>query len=277
MTSNHKSIPIQTQPQNHSNAYPDVQMPTTGRLPCELDCLNKVDEIIFKDKVFQTRNGKSLFSVHREAECYGSKLDLYLQDGFKKNVVCLHLNTDHSDDPHLQIFALPMQPVGSVTIDSISGNLSICIQMAEDTPTFIACLPMFLQTQKSTSIEIFCIGGSQQVAKIMCEKDSSSSQVVFQFFTDIESGAKTVILGAFLYLNFHLNEIRKMEDSPSNFQDLWIINCVSWDKIPDSHSGEDGTEKGCCRRCLGDCSSCFCGFWGCLLSCAECCLPLPST
>ncbi|KAG8573918.1 hypothetical protein GDO81_008936 [Engystomops pustulosus] len=230
MTSNHKSIPIQTQPQNHSNAYPDVQMPTTGRLPCELDCLNKVDEIIFKDKVFQTRNGKSLFSVHREAECYGSKLDLYLQDGFKKNVVCLHLNTDHSDDPHLQIFALPMQPVGSVTIDSISGNLSICIQMAEDTPTFIACLPMFLQTQKSTSIE-----------------------------------------------NFHLNEIRKMEDSPSNFQDLWIINCVSWDKIPDSHSGEDGTEKGCCRRCLGDCSSCFCGFWGCLLSCAECCLPLPST
>ncbi|KAG8573919.1 hypothetical protein GDO81_008936 [Engystomops pustulosus] len=177
MTSNHKSIPIQTQPQNHSNAYPDVQMPTTGRLPCELDCLNKVDEIIFKDKVFQTRNGKSLFSVHREAECYGSKLDLYLQDGFKKNVVCLHLNTDHSDDPH----------------------------------------------------------------------------------------------------NFHLNEIRKMEDSPSNFQDLWIINCVSWDKIPDSHSGEDGTEKGCCRRCLGDCSSCFCGFWGCLLSCAECCLPLPST
>ncbi|XP_066449984.1 uncharacterized protein [Eleutherodactylus coqui] len=244
--------------------------------PCELDYLTKVEEIIFKEKVFQTRDGQTLFSVHQEKAHLEPTLNLYFRDRDKKDVVGLHLISDDgsgSYDTFLQIIALPMHPIGNVKIDSVSGNLNICIQMTKNTCTFIASLPMFLQTQRSTSIEILSMNGSHQVAKIIGERDGTSAQVLFQFSMGMESCAKTVILGAFLYLNFHLHESRRLDNFSTTFQDLWIIDCVSWE-----NGSAGGKEKG--RNvdfssngadCLTECRNCLCWVGDCFICIAECC------
>ncbi|KAM3926783.1 uncharacterized protein RB166_009595 [Leptodactylus fuscus] len=245
---------------------------------------NSVEEIIFKEKVFQTRDGSFLFSVHQEMEQPGSTLNLYLRDGNKKDVVRLHLISDdggRGQDPYLQIVALPMHPLGCVKIDSVSGNLTLCIQMAKKTSMFIASLPMFLNTQRSTSIEILNMTGSPQKAKIMSEKEAKSSQVLFQFSKDMESCIRIVILGAFLYLNSHLHEIRRLDNSSTNFQDLWIIDCVDWENRTETSSrpcdnhrrGEVSASKGgdCCGPCLAECRNGLCCIWDCLRCCSECC------
>ncbi|XP_040271230.1 uncharacterized protein LOC120986630 [Bufo bufo] len=286
MTSDNKYIPIQIQPQRQgqSTVYQDTSTPSTANIPCELENLTKVEEIIFKDKVFQTRDGKTLFSVHHKTEPSGSSLNLYLRDCYKKDTVWLHLISDDAGhDPYLQIVALPMHGLGSVKIDPVSGNLKICIQTTKDTSTLIASLPMFLQTQRNTSIEILSMNGSHQVAKIMSEKEGGSAWVVFRFSVDMESCEKIVILGAFLYLNFHLHEVRKLENSSTRFQDVWIIDCMDWENGSGLSSRlcekqRDGVldsaeEGGCCRDCHTGCKNCLSCFHNCLQCCTECCYP----
>ncbi|XP_073403239.1 uncharacterized protein [Dendrobates tinctorius] len=152
MTSNPNSPLIQTQPLGPWKS----RTPSTDSVLYGLGDLTKVEEIIFKDKVFQTRDGETLYSVHSEKEQLGPTLNLYLKDSSEKDVARLHLLSCNECDEHetyLQIVALSNHPVGHVKIDSISGNLNIRIQTSEDTSTYIASLPMFLHTQKSTSVE----------------------------------------------------------------------------------------------------------------------------
>ncbi|XP_056425030.1 uncharacterized protein LOC130366732 isoform X2 [Hyla sarda] len=281
-----KSVPIQTQPERPfqpANVFRETLTPSTAIVPSELEILTKVEEIVFKEKVFQTRDGKTLFSVHQEPS--GSTLNLYLRDVYQENMAWLHVISDDGRSGHdscLQIVALPARPLGNVRIDSVSGNLYICVQSTKETSMFFASLPMFLPTQKSTSIEILSMNGSHQVAKIMSEKEGKSVQVVFQFSIDMESSAKIVILGAFLYLNFHLHEILRLVNVSTNFQDVWIIDCMDWENRTDSCSqpwekpkgGEvDGSSNdgGCCSKCGTGCRSCLCCFGDCLVCCSECC------
>ncbi|KAG9464316.1 hypothetical protein GDO78_020145 [Eleutherodactylus coqui] len=120
---------------------------------------------------------------------------------------------------------------------------------------------------------ILSMNGSHQVAKIIGERDGTSAQVLFQFSMGMESCAKTVILGAFLYLNFHLHESRRLDNFSTTFQDLWIIDCVSWE-----NGSAGGKEKG--RNvdfssngadCLTECRNCLCWVGDCFICIAECC------
>ncbi|XP_073507129.1 uncharacterized protein [Phyllobates terribilis] len=276
MTSNQNSPLIQTQPQGPWKSH----NPSTASVPCGLGDLTKVEEIIFKDKVFQTRDGQTLFSVRSEHGLTGPTLSLFLKDSYENDLVRLHLlsyNGCDDDEMYLQILALSNHPVGHVKIDSVSGNLNITIQITEDTSTYIASLPMFLHTQKSTSIQILNMNGSHQVAKITREIEGNSAQVVFQFTEDLNSCTKTVILGSFLYLSFHLHEISKLENCSSTFKDVWIIDSVDWEDRFGSSSqpcekqrAVDG-ESGCCSDCGTECRDCL----GCIgefvLCCADCC------
>ncbi|KAM4039909.1 uncharacterized protein ACNLHF_017891 isoform 2-T2 [Anomaloglossus baeobatrachus] len=235
------------------------------------------------DKDFQTCDGQNIFSVHSETEKPGPILNLYLKDSYGMDVVRLYLLSYNECDDHetyLQIVALPNHPVGHVKIDSVSGNLNICIRMTEDTSTYIASLPMFLHTQKSTSIEILNMKGSHQVAKITGERGEKSMRVIFKFLDDVNSCAKTVILGAFLYLSYHLHEISRLETSSPTFKDLWIINSVDWENRFGLNSQRcdkvgivdvSNNKRGCCRNCGDECRDCLCFFGELFLCCAECC------
>ncbi|XP_077117706.1 uncharacterized protein LOC143774210 [Ranitomeya variabilis] len=281
MTSNQNSPLIQTQPLGPWKS----RTPSTDSVTYGMGDLTKVEEIIFKDKVFQTRDGQTLYSVHSEKEQPGPTLNLYLKDSFEKDVVRLHLLSYNGCDDHetyLQIVALSNYPVGHVKIDSISGNLNISIQVSEDTSTYIASLPMFLHTQKSTSVEILNMNGSHQVAKITRERELNSAHVVFQFTTDMNSCTKTVFLGAFLYLSFHLHEISRLEKSSTTFKDVWIIDSVDWENRFDfsSQSCEkrrdvdvdiSSDRSGCCSSCGAECRDCLCCIGEVFLRCAECC------
>ncbi|XP_069802078.1 uncharacterized protein [Dendropsophus ebraccatus] len=206
--SDDEPLPIQTQPQRPRQpaiVFQDTIPPSTAIVPSELENLTKVEEIIYKEKAFQTSDGKTLFSIHQEPS--ESTLNLLLRDGYNNDIVWLHSVPDdghYGHDAYLQIVAPTGHPLGNVKIDSMSGNLNISIQMTKDTSTFIASLPMFLHAQKRTSIEILSMNGGHQVAKITSDKEGKPGQVVFQFSIDMESSAKIVILGAFLYLIYGL-------------------------------------------------------------------------
>ncbi|KAM4039823.1 uncharacterized protein ACNLHF_017795 isoform 2-T3 [Anomaloglossus baeobatrachus] len=161
MTNDYGLPPIQTQPQTPwqpANGYQGMYTPSTASAYGELQNLTTIQEIILKDEVFQTRDGKPLFTIHHDIVYPRASLNLCLRDFSNKDVVRLDLisnNGPGGQNSYVQIVALPMQPLGYVRITSVSGNLNICIQMTEDTSTFIANLPMGLNKQRNMTMENF--------------------------------------------------------------------------------------------------------------------------
>ncbi|KAM4039821.1 uncharacterized protein ACNLHF_017795 isoform 1-T2 [Anomaloglossus baeobatrachus] len=283
MTNDYGLPPIQTQPQTPwqpANGYQGMYTPSTASAYGELQNLTTIQEIILKDEVFQTRDGKPLFTIHHDIVYPRASLNLCLRDFSNKDVVRLDLisnNGPGGQNSYVQIVALPMQPLGYVRITSVSGNLNICIQMTEDTSTFIANLPMGLNKQRNMTMEILNMNGSHQVAKITSEVEGKPAHVVFQFPQYLSPGAKTVILGAFLYLNFHLHQTSRPENTTTNFQDIELLDGVDrsgWSNDPYGIQTGDtanySNEKiGRCCKCGPECMKVLCGLGSVVFLCAN--------
>ncbi|CAJ0934275.1 unnamed protein product, partial [Ranitomeya imitator] len=291
MTNEYESPPIQTQSQpqwQYADAYHDMHAPSISSVPRELENLTKVQEIIFKDEVFQTRDGKTFLSVHQEVLNSKTTLYLHLRDSYNKDIVRLDLipNVEaggqnsykrvlagrndgglcwmKDEGLHLEtslIVALPMNPLGYVKLESAPGNLNICIQMAKDMSTFVASLPVFLNEQRNMTIEILTMNGSHQIAKIISEKEGRSAQFVFSEYLDC--CAKTVILGAFLYLNFRLHQMSRVENTSMNFQDIELVDGVdrcgsSGQPFGIQRGADDSNNRiGRCCKCGPECMKIF--------------------
>ncbi|XP_069623576.1 uncharacterized protein [Ranitomeya imitator] len=285
MTNEYESPPIQTQSQpqwQYADAYHDMHAPSISSVPRELENLTKVQEIIFKDEVFQTRDGKTFLSVHQEVLNSKTTLYLHLRDSYNKDIVRLDLipNVEAGgQNSYLQIVALPMNPLGYVKLESAPGNLNICIQMAKDMSTFVASLPVFLNEQRNMTIEILTMNGSHQIAKIISEKEGRSAQFVFSEYLDC--CAKTVILGAFLYLNFRLHQMSRVENTSMNFQDIELVDGVdrcgsSGQPFGIQRGADDSNNRiGRCCKCGPECMKILCGLGGVIFFCANlasCCI-----
>ncbi|XP_073510638.1 uncharacterized protein [Phyllobates terribilis] len=285
MTNEYESPPIQTPSQTlwqSADAYHDLYTPSTASDPCELENLTKVQEIIFKDEVFQSRDGKTIFSVHHEILYSRTPLNLHLRDSYSKDIVRLDLipNVEGGgQNSYLQIVALPMHPLGYVKIESISGNLNICIQVTKDASTFVASLPRFQHEQRNMTIEILNMNRSHQVAKIISEDRGKSAQIAFSEYLDC--CAKTVILGAFLYVNFYLHQISRTDNTSVNFQDIELVDgverCGSSGQPFELEKGVDysNNRSGRCCKCGPECMKFLCGLGSVFFFCANlasCCI-----
>ncbi|XP_075062464.1 phospholipid scramblase 2-like isoform X3 [Mixophyes fleayi] len=204
---------IQTQPQwqnKSTSAYQDQLSVPTAVVPPGLECLVEVEEVILKRKVFQTNSGQTLFSVHWETECCGPALNLKLRDPYKRDVVLLYLVA--SDDccggqTYLRIETLLQRGIGYVTIDNTSRELNVSIQMANKEPVFTARMPVYMDPRRDNTIEILSVNGNHPVVQIEKEKEHKSSQVIFRFPLNMDASLKAVILAAFLYMTFRVNQI----------------------------------------------------------------------
>ncbi|XP_073403233.1 uncharacterized protein [Dendrobates tinctorius] len=285
MTSDYESPPVQTQSQpqwQSADPFHNMPAPSTASVPRELENLTKVQEIIFKDEVFQTRDGKTFFSVRREMLYSQTITYLHLRDSYNKDIVRLDLipNVEAGgQNSYLQIVALPMHLLGYVKIESVSGNLNICIQMAKDSSTFVASLPMFLYKQRNMTIEILTMNGSHQIAKITSEKEGKSAQFIFSEYLDC--CAKTVILGAFLYLNFRLHQMSRVENPSMNFQDIELVDGVERCGSSGQPFGVErdadysNNTSGRCCKCGPECLKLLCGLGSVVFFCANlasCCI-----
>ncbi|XP_075062468.1 uncharacterized protein LOC142151069 isoform X5 [Mixophyes fleayi] len=205
--------PIQTQPQwqnKSTSAYQDQQSVPTAVVPPGLECLVEVEEVILKKKVFQTNSGQTLFSVRRETECFGPALNLKLRDPYKRDVVSLYLVSSGDccgGQTYLRIETLLQRGLGFVTIDNTSKELNVSIKMANKEPVFTARMPVYKDLRCDNTIEILSISGSHPVVQILKEKEHKSSQITFRFPLNMDASLKAVILAAFLYMTFRVNQI----------------------------------------------------------------------
>ncbi|XP_075061810.1 phospholipid scramblase 2-like [Mixophyes fleayi] len=214
MASGHyNSKPIQTQPQwqnKSTSAYQDQQSVPTAVVPPGLECLVEVEEVILKNKVFQTNSGQTLFLIRRETECCGPALNLKLRDPYKRDVVSLYLVSSGDccgGQTYLRIETLLQRGLGYVTIDNTSRELNVSIQMANKEPVFTARMPVYMDPRRDNTIEILSVSGSHPVVQIQKERDHKSSKVIFRFPLNLDASLKAVILAAFLYMTFRVNQI----------------------------------------------------------------------
>ncbi|XP_063785711.1 phospholipid scramblase 2-like [Pseudophryne corroboree] len=204
---------IHTQPQwqhKSTSASQDQMSKPIALVSPGLQCLVEVEEVILQHKVFQTNAGQILFSVHREAECCGPGLNLRLRDPYQTEVVSMYLASTGRcgvGEAYLRIETLPTQPIGFVTIANTSRELNVSIQMENREPVFSARLPIDLDSRRDSTIEILTVSGNHPVAKIKKEIEHESSKVTFQFPLKLAAILKAVILGAFLFMTYRVNQL----------------------------------------------------------------------
>ncbi|XP_068128155.1 phospholipid scramblase 1-like isoform X1 [Hyperolius riggenbachi] len=223
--SSESPAPVQTQPQwENGTKFFDSQH-SKPIVPPGLEWLAGEKVVVLKDKVFQTSNGHTLFSVRRKSECCGPSLNLRLRDPHRRDVVSLRLDSGGGcccgggGESYLRVSAPSAHPIGFVIIVSSSTSLNVSIQMGNREPVFYAKMPVTTDAD-SSSIQILSIDGSHPVASITKEKEGDSSQVIFHFPMDMEATLKAVILAAFLYMTYCL---QKVSSSYSSSDDGWAF------------------------------------------------------
>ncbi|XP_073479842.1 uncharacterized protein [Aquarana catesbeiana] len=198
---------IQSQPQ-WQNGSPFSF--STAIVPKGLECLVEVEEVILKDKVFQTKNKKDLFTIHQEVECCGPSLNLRLRKPYYRDVVSLYLTSDGDccgGQTYLKVCDQFAYHMGNVRIVTSSSNMNVSIERGNGEPVFSVKLPVSLDSNNDSTIEIHGTGSSHPVAFIIKEKEGNSSQVIFHFPLNMEAALKAVILAAFLYVSFSIGEM----------------------------------------------------------------------
>ncbi|XP_077117707.1 phospholipid scramblase 3-like [Ranitomeya variabilis] len=236
------STPVQTQPQ-WQNAHSLQLYNPRAVVPLGLKCLVEVEEVTLHKKAFFTRSKQTLFTIRRESECCGPPFHLILQDPKKRDVVSLCTNSGEGccgGDTHLNIMVLPSHMIGFVQILSYSRKMSVSIQIQLGEPAFTAELSF---SGLENTIEILSVNGSCPVAKIIKEGKRKSSEVIFQFPMDMEATLKTIILSAFLYMRYQLNNASdsSSSDYDSGWSDAGGVLFFSDDHVGSSdHGGFDG-------------------------------------
>ncbi|XP_073479136.1 uncharacterized protein [Aquarana catesbeiana] len=210
---------IQSQPQWKSGS---TFSKPVAMVPPGLECLVEVEEVILKDKVFQTKNGQDLFTVWRESECCGPSLNLRLRDPYKRDVVSLNLTDGDccGGQTYLKVSAQSAHHIGIVRIVTSSSNMNVSIERGNGEPVFSAKLPVSEVSNDGSTIEILGMDSSQPVAVITKEKEGKSSQVIFHFPLNMEAALKAMILASFLYVSFRIQEI-SYSHSSSDSDDGW--------------------------------------------------------
>ncbi|XP_073510640.1 uncharacterized protein [Phyllobates terribilis] len=273
LTIDHGSLPIQSQPQSQwesTNVHQDTQTLSTSYVPCELENLVKVQEIICKDEDFQTRDGKILLSLHKEKECPSSALHLlYLRDPHNRNIVRFDyiMKSEFVVGDYFQIVVLPMHPIGNIKIEYVSGDLVIFIQMTTDTSTFIATYTAFPRTQRGSSIKVLNMNGSNVVAEIKNVQDGYFDQSVILFDECLDYYAKTVIIGTVIYLDLYFCVISKIENDSKNLPAVQIIDSADRGVSSsqphamqrDEKVDTSNNRRGRCCKCSPECLACICG------------------
>ncbi|XP_077327780.1 uncharacterized protein LOC143962361 [Lithobates pipiens] len=201
--------PIQSQPQ-WQNGYPFSK--STAIVPPGLECLVEVEEVILKDRVFQTKNGQDLFTAWRKSECCGPSLNLRFRNPFQRDVVSLYLNSNGNccrGQTYLKVMDQSAHHIGNVRIITFSSTIDVYIERGNGEPVFSAKLPISLDSNYHSTIEILGIYGSEPVAYITKEREGRSSRVIFLFPMNMEAALKAVILAAFLYVSLRIQEMSR--------------------------------------------------------------------
>ncbi|XP_068129439.1 phospholipid scramblase 3-like [Hyperolius riggenbachi] len=239
--------PVQTQPQwaIGSTIYHSQLSKPTPVVPPGLESLVEEEEVIFKDKAFQNKDGHTLFSVRQESECCGPSLSLRLQDPHKRDVVSLRLDSSGcccggGGESRLMVQAPSVSHIGFVEVTRSSTCLHVTIEMGDRKPVFCAIVPVN-RTAHSSIIHILSIDGSHPVASITKEKVEKSSQVIFRFPMDMAATLKTVILAAFLFMTYWMQQV---STSNRSSDDGWALSGVHWGGGGDFGGGGDGGWEG---------------------------------
>ncbi|XP_068130013.1 phospholipid scramblase 3-like [Hyperolius riggenbachi] len=241
--------PVQTQPQwgNGSTLYLSQFSKPTPVVPPGLEYLVEEEEVILKDTVFQTKDGRALFSVDREPACCTPLLNLRLRDPHRRDMVYLCLDTSTTccgGESILAVQSPSVSNIGFVIIACPSTYLSVTIQNGDRKPVFCATVPVNMDSCSST-IPILSIDGSHPVASITKEKEGDSSQVIFRFPMDMAATLKAVILAAFLYMTYRMQQV---STSNSYSDDGWAFAGVYWGGEDFGGGGGDiggGGDSGC--------------------------------
>ncbi|XP_068128156.1 uncharacterized protein [Hyperolius riggenbachi] len=160
--SSESPAPVQTQPQwENGTKFFDSQH-SKPIVPPGLEWLAGEKVVVLKDKVFQTSNGHTLFSVRRKSECCGPSLNLRLRDPHRRDVVSLRLDSGGGcccgggGESYLRVSAPSAHPIGFVIIVSSSTSLNVSIQMGNREPVFYAKMPVTTDAD-SSSIQTYCL------------------------------------------------------------------------------------------------------------------------
>ncbi|XP_040197733.1 uncharacterized protein LOC120930623 [Rana temporaria] len=130
---------------------------TSAVVPEALKCLVGVEEVILKDKDFQTRSGETLFSVlYKEVFddcccCCGTSRKIRLTNSYKTEVIGL---SSFYCDYYLQVAILSGDTIGYVKINSAFANLIATIYLTPDIPLYTASLPLSNTTMWDSPIEV---------------------------------------------------------------------------------------------------------------------------
>ncbi|KAM4675893.1 uncharacterized protein O3C94_008510 [Discoglossus pictus] len=148
----------------------------------------------------------------------------------------------------LQIDAPYRHPIGFVKLCNTTGIQKFSIQNAYQEPVFTAVC--------EDPIQIISVNGNDLVAQIKKEKESGSTEVIFQFPMDMDAKMKAVIMGALLYVNYRLQEIYRQQHSSTNNDSVWMAD--AGDFGDSSWGGDFGCDSdfgggGDCGGGGGDC------------------------
>ncbi|XP_069801349.1 uncharacterized protein [Dendropsophus ebraccatus] len=273
---NNNSEPVRSQPQwqNTSATHPDQIYNAKAVVPPMLTCLVEVEEVRLQKKAFYSRSGRTLFNIHRESECCGPSFNVRFQDPGRKDVVSLRADSGGccGGDTCLKIIVPPALTIGFITFSNISHKTMISIQMTFGEPAFTAELPL---SSSHNPIEILSVNGSCPVASITKDGEKESSEVIFKFPMDMKATLKVLILAAFLYMRYQLNELYRTRSFSSYDVDYsaWVTAGGAFIPGVDTDGGYCHHDGDCGGGDCGDEGDCGCGDWGdggdCV--CADCC------
>ncbi|KAM3927298.1 uncharacterized protein RB166_010037 [Leptodactylus fuscus] len=257
-TWNKNSETVQTQPQWQDTSALSHQSHLYNPravVPPGLECLVEVEEVTLQDKAFFISSGQTLFTIRRESECCGPAFNLRLQNSKRRVMVLLRAESGEGccgGESYLKITVLPATTIGFIKCSNSSSQMNVSIQTKYGEPAFTAELP--LSSSKQSTIEILSVKGYCPVATITKEGKKKSSKVIFHFPMDMEATLKTVILAAFLYMKYQLNNLYSSSNH-STSDDGWMAA----GGIDFHHGGFDGGHGGGGGDWGGDCGG---GDWG---------------
>ncbi|XP_069801507.1 uncharacterized protein [Dendropsophus ebraccatus] len=122
---------------------------------------------------------------------------------------------------------------------------------------------------------ILSVNGSCPVASITKDGEKESSEVIFKFPMDMKATLKVLILAAFLYMRYQLNELYRTRSFSSYDVDYsaWVTAGGAFIPGVDTDGGYCHHDGDCGGGDCGDEGDCGCGDWGdggdCV--CADCC------
>ncbi|OCT90778.1 hypothetical protein XELAEV_18019395mg, partial [Xenopus laevis] len=165
--------------------------------------------------VFQTPDGRILYSVHKDWECCGNPLILKLKDPYERESLRAHLfSGSECCNPYtkLQVAAPPGDPIAFVTYQDSRSGLKFSINDEQRKPIFTSQFKSHSFLMKP--IEICSVQGNHPVGRISMTK-GKPSKILIQFPKDLEVKMKAVILATYLYMKFRVNEINSQQNSAS--------------------------------------------------------------